>query len=163
MPPRCGACSRILLAKWPTCVRANAENLPKSLPKRVGGFWRNRRKTVASFSSSFGLSWTLDLKSFGAPWALRRRSFYPFRRRNWNLSNSSNSCRLLVEFPVIYPLALHAPCAVVAQLVEQLTRNEQVTGSSPVNGSMNVQGPLRAGLFRIRASALLQFCYGVRI
>ena len=41
--------------------------------------------------------------------------------------------------PVIYSLALHAPCAVVAQLVEQLTRNEQVTGSSPVNGSMNSQ------------------------
>ena len=43
--------------------------------------------------------------------------------------------------PVIYSLALHAPCAVVAQLVEQLTRNEQVTGSSPVNGSMNSQRP----------------------
>ena len=31
--------------------------------------------------------------------------------------------------------------ACVAQLVEQLTRNEQVTGSSPVNGSMNSQRP----------------------
>ena len=29
----------------------------------------------------------------------------------------------------------------MAQLVEQLTRNEQVTGSSPVNGSMNSQRP----------------------
>ena len=53
--------------------------------------------------------------------------------------------------PVIYPFALHAPCAVVAQLVEQLTRNEQVTGSSPVNGSMNSQRSAfqRAFLFSV--------------
>ena len=53
--------------------------------------------------------------------------------------------------PVIYSLALHAPCAVVAQLVEQLTRNEQVTGSSPVNGSMNSQRSAfqRAFLFSV--------------
>ena len=32
------------------------------------------------------------------------------------------------------------PCANVAQLVEQLTRNEQVTGSSPVVGSTKSKG-----------------------
>ena len=41
--------------------------------------------------------------------------------------------------------------ACVAQLVEQLTRNEQVTGSSPVNGSMNSQRSAfqRAFLFSV--------------
>ena len=53
--------------------------------------------------------------------------------------------------PVIYSFALRTPCAVVAQLVEQLTRNEQVTGSSPVNGSMNSQRSAfqRAFLFSV--------------
>ena len=49
--------------------------------------------------------------------------------------------------PVIYSFALRTPCAVVAQLVEQLTRNEQVTGSSPVNGSMNSQRSAFSGPF----------------
>src|SRR2546425_5695728 len=39
--------------------------------------------------------------------------------------------------------------AVVAQLVEQLIRNQQVTGSSPVNGSKLklIQAPANAGPF----------------
>ena len=34
------------------------------------------------------------------------------------------------------PWDLRQPGAVVAQLVEQLIRNEQVTGSNPANGSI---------------------------
>ena len=87
-------------------------------------------------------------RQYGTP-----AGFLPPGVRMWHLDNSpaqpfqKNSpkvgkCpRRIEELPVIYSLALRTPCAVVAQLVEQLTRNEQVTGSSPVNGSMNSQRP----------------------
>ena len=69
-------------------------------------------------------------------WHLGNSPAQPFQKNSPKVGKCSGR---RVGVPVIYSLALHAPCAVVAQLVEQLTRNEQVTGSSPVNGSMNSQ------------------------
>ena len=104
--------------------------------------------------------------------------FLPSGVRMWHLGNSpaqpfqKNSPKVgkcsgrRAGVPVIYSLALHAPCAVVAQLVEQLTRNEQVTGSSPVNGSMNSQRPAsqRAFCFRLLyGSAILESPRPVRV
>jgi hypothetical protein len=53
--------------------------------------------------------------------------------------NSGPELDRMVPMNIISPApvlpGVAARCAVVAQLVEQLIRNQQVTGSSPVNGS----------------------------
>ena len=55
------------------------------------------------------------------------------------------------KYGKLLPVAENMQCATVAQLVEQLTRNEQVAGSSPASSS-NVKDPekwLAARLFRV--------------
>ena len=55
------------------------------------------------------------------------------------------------KYGKLLPVAENMQCATVAQLVEQLTRNEQVAGSSPASSS-NIKDPekwLVAWLFRV--------------
>ena len=54
--------------------------------------------------------------------------------------------------------------AIVAQLVEQLIRNEQVTGSIPANGSklgLFVDGPVRGRFACSRFLVMLMVIYGI--
>ena len=44
------------------------------------------------------------------------------------------------KYGKLLPVAENMQCATVAQLVEQLTRNEQVAGSSPASSS-NIKDP----------------------
>jgi hypothetical protein len=55
--------------------------------------------------------------------------------------NDVNRIRPRAVTPRVSPFpAVQAPQAVVAQLVEQLIRNQQVSGSNPLNGSKEAEG-----------------------
>ena len=120
---------------------------PSCTPYCLSAFGLRTEVRGASASRQYGAPGGFSLSGVRM-WHLGNSPAQPFQKKSPKVGKCSGR---RAGVPVIYSLALHAPCAVVAQLVEQLTRNEQVTGSSPVNGSMNSQRSAfqRAFLFSV--------------
>ena len=110
---------------------------PSCTPYCLSAFGLRTEVRGASASRQYGAPGGFSLSGVRM-WHLGNSPAQPFQKNSPKVGKCSGR---RAGVPVIYSFALRTPCAVVAQLVEQLTRNEQVTGSSPVNGSMNSQRP----------------------
>ena len=107
-------------------------------------FWRKRskrRKEKWSERRNVRKLWRKNTNCI-----LRRR-----QREKWELTAEGKA-------DIITPV--RRGCACVAQLVEQLTRNEQVAGSSPATSSKRPRTPLSAGSF-YAVKGWIQFPEGI--